>query len=1054
MRTPASAFLLRPPNRPVRLLFLAGLLALPQAARAGFVVRVQTPGGDCPEQLQVTLDGVPARVERKPGCDWWMMDDAEEALLTVRAAGYLDEIRRLDAEPHPDGMVAVRLTPSGDLLPGMPDDLPAAEAAGHGSDGHGHSHGGDEAVAAKAGAGGGGSGDGISGTVALRWRPDAWQADAIAPGGAFGRTVNNRLKTTGLEMNLRTALFKDRLFLRATYSPIRWTTRAEYQPPAQPGVDGLPATGPRSDILAPQTDQAYGLELRWLPTPAHELTASYNGAYFNRLGMLHGAGDRQLPSLNPGLEAIPNELAPQNALRGSAHSEARTISLGYTFRFRRFEAGIWGRNFSGRYHERPAPEADSPLYLDWRRDQVHVLQVLNDFKPVVPLEQVRFGGFGLFTDVAGADRRTWGARLAGRFGAANWWTAELRAQRASATLSESLLRSGYRGEQGVMIFLSELLGGPVRETFVRIQGGVTGGVICRGRMRPRGADLLQVCPNHKYLISRGEIGPPAADLRVTTDRVELLNRWQWRRQSLSVALEARRDEIVDPTDYTLLGALTGTPLIGANGYPVGTYDPDVPPDSFVPKPLKLLAGPGRFIGGRQRFPLEPGWKIEWQKQLGESDRLTASWARVPEDVPGELQHHLFEASFTVGQASYQYPDLTANGGLAFAGGGAVSYVAPGTRLASHEDFRLAWQSGGWLPVGLTVELFQRRQNRILAHTQINSLENVVNRAIDTFLYSDANYGTRYCLNCQPGQTSAFPDHVPGMQANGEPNPDSRGILSLILANPGHNTDPALFGYPKRISRGIRFAAIRQPSSGGRLTARLSGQWSRSHGNFEGLQFVGDDQEHAGPRSIFNYPVSPMTRSQYASGALPEEFPTFARLDLRVERLGFEGLSAALSAEWHEGSLRTPWLSLPLSSLTGNIPGSAPDYYRIDTDLDGYADRVLLRNFTPLRRGALGRNDSQFRFDAALLYRHSRGRIPWRAGFAVINVLNSRPVATRDDRLEVPASIYRDVAPSGQNATQHVETAAEISTRIPNPDFGRPFRQTAPRTVQFLFALDF
>lgn len=145
---------------------------------------------------------------------------------------------------------------------------------------------------------------------------------------------------------------------------------------------------------------------------------------------------------------------------------------------------------------------------------------------------------------------------------------------------------------------------------------------------------------------------------------------------------------------------------------------------------------------------------------------------------------------------------------------------------------------------------------------------------------------------------------------------------------------------------------------------------------------------------------------------------------------------------------------PLSSWDGDLPGSRPRYYRLDMDLDGHADQLLLRGFTPEPRGALGRNDSQLRFDAALLYRHPSGGLAWRAGLIVMNLLNDRPSVTRDDRLEIPISLHREVVSPDNALVVHTPSLLSASTRIANPDYGEPVRRAAPRVVQLLLATDF
>lgn len=888
-----------------------------------------------------------------------------------------------------------------------------------------------------------------SGRVGFSVAPSFLQSPFTRNGSALGRFTTDDREFGQFAARFRTDLMSDMLSLTAVYRPSARSTRATYDAPRHPSATAAPS---RRDLLARRSVTEAGIGLVLRPFDRHTLHVDYGRTTGRRRGALFSPGTRIRPTEDEGLGLSGGNPSPDAAVRGSANDEATKVSFGYRYADGRWTFEIEQARSRAERSEHPEPGADKVLYADLRRDQVHVTQTLNDYEPIVPLEQVRLGGFGIFTASAAHESRLTriggsAAFQAGRARHQLGWEFATEALR----LREQRLRSGPRGDAGIEVNLADNILGPIQGSYARVTGGVAGAIVCRGGVYPSGTTFADACPVAQYLLMRGELSPPAAALRVSARRGLLSDRWEWGRHTLTLAAGGVRLAVSDPTDFTLLGSRTGEPLLGANSLPVGTYDPDVP---FGEAP-RLLAGEGRFVGGSHRFPVEPEWILGWEARLTPRLRVGAAWARRAVMPDEHLLEHLFETRVSIVQGFFSSPDQAHSAGHTFIEGGAASRVATGTRLAARDEFRAVFD--GRSPAGFefSASLFHRRQRRGLAQVQHNRLENILNYYLDPALYADAVGGSNLCVNCPPEQLHAFAYATPGTLDDGTPNPEARGSLALTLANPGENTPGGLFPRATRRSTGVLFTAKRPRRPESRMSVDFALQLARTRGNDEGLGFAGDDQQHAEPRSGFLHPASPLTAGYYRSGPLPDEFPTFAAVRLAWRDLLLPGLSVSTVVGVKEGALRTSRLAVPLSRESGDLPGDQPDYFRFDMNLDGDVDRVVLRGYRPVARGNLGREPHRWQNDLGISYgRTLRGNRAWRLSVDVRNVLNLRRTDRHDDRVEIPLDLR--MSPPGHFADQpaHLPTRVDWTTRIANPDFGRALEQSEPRTVLLGFEFRF
>ena len=126
--------------------------------------------------------------------------------------------------------------------------------------------------------------------------------------------------------------------------------------------------------------------------------------------------------------------------------------------------------------------------------------------------------------------------------------------------------------------------------------------------------------------------------------------------------------------------------------------------------------------------------------------------------------------------------------------------------------------------------------------------------------------------------------------------------------------------------------------------------------------------------------------------------------------------------WQTGKPRQSYIAHPFYGNSGEVPGKNPSYYLIDFDADGIGDFDILKDYTPVQRGSLGRTPNLFLADLSLAYKVMAKKSSLEFSVLVNNIFDSTHNATFDDNIE-------------------------YSTGILNPDYGKPISSVAPRTVR-------
>lgn len=889
---------------------------------------------------------------------------------------------------------------------------------------------------------------GLSFTVAPRaWSGSPHTLTRPALGGMTTATGMDQLETG---VRLGGTLFHERLDFNLRYEPSWWQGHYRFAlDEADQRLDRIAAPWANRDFAKGwrRTD-LYSLQLGWALKTDHRLALRLHGAPAEQSGTLRALGRRLSPEddfdipTQPAPGGVP-VIDPVAGAQGRRRLNDHAFELQYNGPISRhisLEAGAaWHES---RSVEAPSPDADTVHYIDNRRPLLYHPRVVNGRAPLTTPAQYRFGGLGYYD--GGSESRTLALHLHLRqnFTAAGAHELKYGLQYTDHRVRKNVLNSGPRDDAGRVAFLvigPNFIGD--RDSAARLRAGAYAEISCFGD--PTSDDFSANCSNIVYSLVRGPLNPPQPLAARRGWNVFLQDDWTRGRLRLNFGLRYLRVRLDNPVDFSLVSALTGKPLIGPDGFPVGTRDPDNPYESTgggepdrpdAPYSPKYAAGPGRFIGGGTRFPAElsPGFGFSWDLDSTGKSRLFFNAARLFDEIPDELTDRAFGNEFGVARANFLNPDFTRQMTGAATYGGMLHSVLPNTRLGYSDQLRAGWVREFGHGIRLEIEGGYRRQGRILAVTQANPLEAIIN-----FQY-DALVRLRQCQNC-----TTYP-LFPGYPTGG--SYEARGFLAPTLANPGDNTPPGRFGRPSRREASLTLSLRQETTEGGHLSWSATGRFARARGNYEGvmLQTNGTGEEKLA--TLFDYPLSRLTRSLYAEGPLDPDEPSSVRLHAAWSDLGIRGLSAELGWRWRQGTLRTPVLRSPFSAYTGLIPGIEPDYYRFNLTTRGYTDLWVLRDYKAVERGALGRNPAAESWDLALSYRRPLGHGSLALRLEIRNLFNRTRVLSYEDALE-PENGYPDPVSSGPSGESLIPSAFPAGNGAPNPVYGLPATVQLPRQIR-------
>ncbi len=803
----------------------------------------------------------------------------------------------------------------------------------------------------------------------------------------------------------------------------------------------------RDLALGWRRDARFSLQFAWTPRPGRSLRARLFGAPAAQSGTIRAPGRRLSPENDWGAPADAGTgLPPLSGAQGGRRMDDFGAALDYRGAFSPragWEArAAWHR---ARSVETPDAGAEHTLFIDLRRPQLDQYRAMNGLLPLTTPAQYRFGGLGWYD--GGSEARTLAARLAftREFGATGGrHRLKYGLDYADRRVRENALNSGPRGDGGRLASIYTSFFDWSRGV-ARLRAGAYAEMSC-AYPDPGAGGFAAACPNTIYSLVRAPLNPLQPLAARKTWSAFAQDEWTLGRLRLALGLRVIRTQVEQHGDYSLAGALTGEPLIGPDGNPVGTRDPDNPfesaggePDRPAPEggyaPI-YAAGPGRFVGGGARFraELSPRLAASWDLDADGESRLVIGAARLYDEIPDELAHRAFSSEFGIARAGFNHPDFTEQLPGATTYGGLLHKAAPGTRLGYADHFRAGWRARTEGGLSFSLEARYRRQGRVLAETQTSAMEEIAN------FYYDSLIRLRQCRNC--AGSSLFPDYPPVT------SPAARGFLSPTLANPGDNTPAGRFGSPARRDASLSATIGRDPGPAGGLSWRIAGRIARARGNYAGVMVQTNGSGEEKFTSLFDYPLSPLTRSQYAYGPLDPDEPSALALSAGWRGRDIPGLSTELAWRWRQGSLRTPVLRSPFSAYGGTLPGITPDYFRFNRQYPGYTDLLVLRGYTPVERGAWGRNPSAQTLDASLAWRRPLGRGALAIRLSVVNLLNRTGPLSYEDALEPEAGYPDPVSsgPSGELRGAPPTGAGAQRGPAANPVFGLPATVQLPRRV--------
>jgi outer membrane receptor protein involved in Fe transport len=862
-------------------------------------------------------------------------------------------------------------------------------------------------------------------------------------------------------------IVKDRLFFFVAYNPV-WTrnySRFDIDA-ADIAKDAivLPNANREYDFGQGRVDN-YAAHLTWQINEKHKLDFIAFGSPSERDGLQDFIGRRVRPSDDPGVNVLPltggvPNTDPDAGAGGSLRITDRSFSLKYfgtIAAWMNVEAQV--SYHLSRVEQTPTAASDVIQYTDIRRTQIFNSQTANAGQPGIPATpivspaQYVFGGLGRFQGGSNDRNLDYTLKITHNFNWAGSHELKWGGEYADIKFRENPIRSGPRDTNGSEIYLQSAAS---LDSYVRIRTGASAQLRCRSVVPsiaiPFGSG--SACDTPRYRLNRGNFNPATLDTTNKESSFFLQDKWSVNNHlTLNLGVRYTRSEIANPTDFSMASSRTGNPLLGTNGQPVGTTDPNCVLNADPANPNCYLVGPGEFVGGGYRFKGEwaPRIGLSWDLMGNGKSKLYANFARMYERVPQDLAIRSFGNEFGLVSATFSAPDLTGQTQGVLTVGGDSTTVAPGTRLPYKDDFILGYQFEVAPRFLIDVKGSYRRQGRVLEDTQAATVEAIEN------LYYNSLIGLG-CINCAPGQTELFPgagyarfqryvlanvgENGPasfnqvypngtwiGLQCPGEtalpgnpPNaPDCDG-------QPTGATTPVSFGSPQSKYKALSITATKQRTEGGHLSLQATYRISRLTGNYEGLFRNDNGQKDPNISSLFDFPNSPLTRAQFFGGRLNNDTPHALRINVGWEDLLIKNLSAAVTFKWNSGTLRTPYLAHPNYQNAGEIPGINPQYYNFDFNSDGYGDLFLLRDYTAVRRGENGRNEDIATWDFKLGYRWNLGRSNLDCNILVQNVFNNNAVTSYDNFVESTTGVLNPLynTPNGAHDPRSVRLGMKWS----------------------------
>lgn len=892
-------------------------------------------------------------------------------------------------------------------------------------------------------------GNDLHGAVAAYFTPRGLEGSrrVIRKSGGF----NNPAGATQLDLSAQVggAIIKDRLFYFVAYNPV-WETRHSRFDISREEIARdaivLPNANRDYDFGSGRADN-FATHFTWIFNPKHRLDFILFGSPSSRSGLQDTIGRRVNPADDPDVVVQPDPGGAINTgARDGAAGRLRITDQSYSLKYfgvlgprTTLEAQI-SRHLS-KVRQTPDAQADVIQYTDIRRTQIFNAQTANAGLPGIPATpivspaQYVFGGLGRFQQGSNDRNTVYAVKVTHNL---NWrgshelkWGVEF----TDSKFRENPVRSGPRDAAGPEIYLA-----PGNfDSYIRIRTGTSAQLRCRSvapdNLVPFGSG--SACDTPRYRLNRGNFNPATLDTREREANFFVQDKWTLAgRLTLNLGLRYTRAQLGNPTSFALVSSRTGNPLNGTNSIPVGTTDPNCVPNSDPNNPNCYRVGPGQFVGNSYRF------KGEWSPRLGASwdlrgngkSKLYANFGRMYERIPQDLAIRSFGNEFGLVSATFSSPDLTGQTQNVLTVGGDSTTVAPGTRLPYKDDFLLGYQFEIAPRFILDIKANYRRQGRILEDTQSATVEAIENFYYNPLLFTCMNCGTqtelfpgagyarfqRYVLaNVGDNGPTAFNEVYPfGTAANG----GCPVALPLCDGLPTGATTPAGFGEPASKYRALSVTATKYRSEGGHLSVQATYRLSRLTGNYEGLYRNDNGQKDPNISSLYDFPLSHLTRAQYNNGPLNNDTTHALRVNLAWEDLLIRNLNVAATLKWSTGKPRTPFLAHPNYQNPGEIPGVNPAYYGFDLNNDGYGDLFLLRDYEARGRGSNGRTPSIATLDAKLGYAWNLGKGRLDVDLLVKNLFNNTTVTAYDDFVETTAGVL-------------------------NPPYGTPTAVHDPRTIR-------
>ncbi len=871
-------------------------------------------------------------------------------------------------------------------------------------------------------------GNDYHGSATLYWDPARLEGGRtmIARSGGFTNQTGDT--ESNLALSVSGPIVKDRLFYFAGYNPV-WT-RESYR------FDVAPADLARDQITAPNANREfdrgnnrvdnYALRFTWNLNERHSLDLLALGSPQSRSGIIRNLGRRVNPRGDFGFPVAPapggvpdtdSVAGARGSTRVSEHAAAIKYFGSLTPSFN-VEASV---AFHGaRVSDRPTAGSDVILYRDIRRLQIFNSQTRNLGQPGVPSPALfgpstyAFGGIGGYQGGSNDENLTGLLKMSWNFSA--WGLHELKwgAEIADMRFHENYIYSGPRPQL-------QLVGGD-DDTVVEIRTGVSAQIRC-AQVDPTGTDYYSACESLRglrYRVDRGNFNPAPTDTRNRELNLFVQDNWQIKNFAVNLGLRYTREKVANDQSYQLKSARSGNPLKAVDNFgvlrAVGSLVDDGQPYDPVTNPY--LVGPGWMKGRAHTFQAEfsPRVGLSWDPRGDGRSKLFVKYSRMFERVPNDLAVRSFGNEFGLLLANYTTPDLTTQTGAIYTTSPAPTRISPGTRLPYKDDVILGYQFEVRPGARFELRANFRKQGRVLEDTQSSPIE-----AIQNYYYGPNPYYTG-CLNCSPSQPVLFPGY--GQARFGQ----------YVLANIGENSPtayrdlatgldvPITFGKPRNEYRALTLSFDREPREGERLFVHASLRWSSLTGNYEGLFRNDNGQSDPNITSLYDFPLSHLTRSQYFDGRLNTDTPLSLRLYTGWRDMLVKNLSGALTVKWQSGKLRTPLVAHPMYQNSGEIPGTNPAYYLISWYGSSYADSAVLKDYDEAHRGDLGHVESAPTLDAQLAYEWPLGKSTLRASLLINNFFNRNAVTGYDDDVET-------------------------QTGIPNPFYGSPLAVHDPRRVR-------